>query len=116
MIKIDQASKTAPYRQIYDQLAAQIHSGELLAGQKLPSIRQLASELQMSPRTVARAYKELDTAGLVKSESRLGTRVVGSHAANSKTAATAATFVSAARQAGLDLEEATAMVSALWES
>ena len=61
--------------QIHDSAAACPHSGALPAGTRLPSIRQLASDLDLAPGTVARAYRELEAADLVSSRVRHGTVV-----------------------------------------
>ena len=69
------ASPTPPFEQIRSQIAALITSGELEAGLRLPTVRQLASDLRVAPGTVARAYKELEGAGLVVTRRAAGTRV-----------------------------------------
>ena len=57
----------AIYEQIVNQLKSAIISGELKAGEALPSIRALASELEVSVITTKRAYEELDKEGLIRS-------------------------------------------------
>ena len=47
------------YEQIKDQIRAAVLSGELAAGEALPSLRKLAKELRISVLTVTRAYNEL---------------------------------------------------------
>ncbi len=56
----------AYYEQIKRQLAAQILSGALPAGHKLPSIRALAAQLSVSVITTQRAYNELESAGYIE--------------------------------------------------
>ena len=53
------------YEQITRQLRAKIVSGELAAGQALPSMRLLARELRISVITTKRAYEELEREGLI---------------------------------------------------
>ncbi|KAB1643660.1 GntR family transcriptional regulator [Gulosibacter chungangensis] len=53
-----------------------IRSGELEAGHRLPSIRQFVGDLRIAPGTVARAYRELETMGLITSNRAGGTRVL----------------------------------------
>lgn len=64
---------------IYVQLVTQIMqlaaSGRLPVGSELPTIRELAEQLLINPNTVARAYRELEQAGLVISRRGTGTRV-----------------------------------------
>lgn len=62
----------AIYEQIVNQLKNDIVSGELKAGEALPSIRALASELQVSVITTKRSYEELEKEGLIRSVSGKG--------------------------------------------
>lgn len=57
----------AIYEQIMNQLKNAIVIGELSAGEALPSIRALASELEVSVITTKRAYEELEHEGLIRS-------------------------------------------------
>lgn len=57
----------AIYEQIVNQLKNAIVTGELKAGEALPSIRMLASDLQVSVITTKRAYEELEKEGLIRS-------------------------------------------------
>ncbi len=57
----------AIYEQIVNQLKNQIVTGELKAGEALPSIRSLASGLEVSVITTKRAYEELEKEGLIRS-------------------------------------------------
>jgi DNA-binding transcriptional regulator YhcF (GntR family) len=75
VIEVDAASPVPPYEQVRAQVAALIESGELIEGARLPAIRQLAGDLGLAPGTVARAYRELEAAGLVVSRVRHGTTV-----------------------------------------
>jgi len=74
MITIDELDARPPFEQIREQLTDQIRSGALAAGTRLPSVRQLAGDLRLAAGTVARAYSELESDGLLES-SRSGTRV-----------------------------------------
>lgn len=66
-IHIDPFSGEPIYRQIVEQVKFLSASGKMLAGDKLPSIRSLAEHLKINPRTVVRAYEELEHSGLVVS-------------------------------------------------
>jgi GntR family transcriptional regulator len=63
------------YLQIVQQVKHLIASGRLQAGEELPPIRVLAQQLLINPNTVARAYRELETAGIVAKRSTTGTYV-----------------------------------------
>ena len=74
----DAARQGSPvYRQIADQIRAQIAAERLAVGSRLPPIRELARELQVNRDTVALAYEQLARAGLVESTVGRGTFVAG---------------------------------------
>ena len=66
-------------RPLFDQLRSQIieavRAGTLPPGSRLPTVRELAGELGLAVNTVARAYRELETAGIVETRGRFGTFV-----------------------------------------
>ena len=108
---VDPESPESPFEQVRAQVEAQIRSGRLLPGDRLPTVRALAAQLGLAVNTVARAYKLLEAAGLVETHSRAGTTVAsGAHAAEAALGALAAQFVAEARQAGLDDAAAVALV------
>ena len=74
-VEVNGASPVPPFEQLREQLARLIASGALAAGTRLPTVRQLASDLSLAPNTVARAYRELEAAGLVETHGRRGTLV-----------------------------------------
>src|SRR5213083_1269104 len=61
------------YRQIVNQVKYLVGSGRLSPGEELPPIRVLAEQLVVNPNTVARAYRELEGAGLVEKRRTAGT-------------------------------------------
>jgi GntR family transcriptional regulator len=61
------------YRQIIDQVRGGMASGSLVAGDQLPTVRQLAVDLAINPNTVARAYRELELGGLLETHQGTGT-------------------------------------------
>lgn len=63
------------YLQIVNQVKYQVASGRLAPGEELPAIRNLAEQLVVNPNTVARAYRELETAGVVEKRRTAGTYV-----------------------------------------
>ena len=75
MITLDPRSPTPPFEQVRVQIAEQVRSGALAAGSRLPTVRRLADDLGIAPNTVARAYRELESDGLVETRGRNGTVV-----------------------------------------
>src|SRR6185312_1676277 len=63
------------YKQIYNKVKYLVASGLLCAGEELPPIRTLAEQLLINPNTVARAYRELEHAGIVVKRGTVGTFV-----------------------------------------
>lgn len=74
-IRLSQASGVPFYRQLVDQLAGLIRSGQLPPHQRLPSFRELAPQLLVSLITVRRAYADLEAAGLIDCRQGQGTFV-----------------------------------------
>lgn len=74
-VEIDPDGPLPPYEQIRHQIEVMIVSGRLPEGTRLPSIRQLANDLSLAANTVARAYRELEAAGVVVTRLRNGTTV-----------------------------------------
>lgn len=82
-------------------------------GARLPSVRQLASDLGLANNTVVRAYRELETAGLVRSRRGSGTQVIAPPAATDvkvKLAEYAHSYAAAVRQLDATDEDALAAV------
>jgi len=72
-IKLDMKSGVPFYRQIIDQVKTAMATGRLDAGDRLPTVRQLAVSLSINPNTVSRAYTELELTGLVETQMGSGT-------------------------------------------
>ena len=74
-LRIEAADPTPPYEQLRSQLESLIGAGELPLDSRLPPVRQLAGDLGVAVGTVARAYRELEQQGLIRSRRGGGTRV-----------------------------------------
>jgi GntR family transcriptional regulator len=74
-IHISTQSGTPLYQQIIRQIKYLVASGKLAPGEEIPPIRELAEQLMINPNTVARAYLELERAGLVIMRPGSGTHV-----------------------------------------
>ena len=125
LVRVDPASDEPPFWQVRRQLSEAIVDGRLPVGTKLPPIRALAEQLGLAANTVARAYRELEVAGLVLTRGRLGT-VVASDAdpseggsgdavpgvgADAAVRLAAGDYARAARAAGIPDGDAVALVS-----
>lgn len=73
---IDPRSPTPLWEQIAARIRVAIASGELQAGEGLPSVRELARRLLINPATVSQAYKELAKEGFVEARHGAGTFVL----------------------------------------
>src|SRR4051812_33597267 len=74
-IHISTADGIPIYLQIVNQVKYLVSSGRLAPGEELPPIRTLAEQLVVNPNTVARAYRELEAAGIVEKRRTSGTYV-----------------------------------------
>jgi DNA-binding transcriptional regulator YhcF (GntR family) len=110
MITLHSDSTLPPYEQIRAQLAAQINDRTLPVGTQLPTVRRLADDLALAVNTVARAYRELEAAGLVETRGRAGTVVRTSDPALERVHAAAASYATLVRSTGLGTEEALQLV------
>jgi GntR family transcriptional regulator len=72
-IQIDFRSGIPIYIQIMNQIRQMVANGDLKPGDQLPTVRQLAIDLQVNWNTVARAYRLLDEAGLISTQQGRGT-------------------------------------------
>jgi GntR family transcriptional regulator len=74
-LEIDTASAEAVYEQIVRQIQQGVQAGSLAPGDALPSIRQIADDLELNPNTVAKAYKILENNHVIVTAGRRGTFV-----------------------------------------
>lgn len=72
---IDFRSGVPVYIQLVEQMMTHLSSGELQAGEQIPTVRQMASELRINFNTVARAYRMLNEAGLISTQQGRGTYI-----------------------------------------
>jgi GntR family transcriptional regulator len=110
----------AIYEQIVNQMKNAIVTGELTAGEALPSIRALAADLSVSVITTKRAYEELEKEGLIRSVAGKGFYVCEYNTDYLKEKQLMmlekrlGEIIGEAKRAGLSCEELTEMVQALY--
>ena len=107
---VDPASSVPPYEQVRQQVTAQVEAGTLVPGDRLPTVRGLAEELGIAANTVARAYRELESAGVIETRGRAGSFVTGDEVESSAKAA-AASYAAQVRALGLSPDQALALVA-----
>ena len=120
-IFLSNAGQAPIYAQIARQIKQQILSGQLRAGEPLPSIRLLAKELRISVITTKRAYEELEADGFIVTQAGRGSFVAAQNPALlreehlKKMESCLQNAVDAARLGGISCEEACETLRLLWE-
>ena len=103
MFRVDHESAVTLYEQLRTQVIDQVKNGELIAGTKLPPVRQLATELAVAPYTVARVYRLLEQDGFLETRGRNGTVVSArSGTADEVLQVEANDYASRAKELGVD--------------
>lgn len=105
---------TPLFEQLRRRIVALADEGGLAVGAKLPSVRGLAGELGVAPHTVARAYRELEAAGVLATAGRAGTTVAPRGRRDQELSTAATAFAEAASSRGCSLEEAVALLRAAY--
>lgn len=117
IVSIDHDLSTPAFEQLRSQITRLVRSGAVEPGARLPTVRQLAKDLELAPGTVQRAYRELENDGLVEGRGRRGTFVrsqveeVPPDVLDDALAAAATRFALAAQQLGADRQDALAAIS-----
>lgn len=106
LIDVDPSSPVAPYEQVRASVTALVHSGALPPHTRLPAVRRLAVDLGLAANTVARAYRELEAAGVVETRGRLGTFVVEAADGPDEAREAARAFARRMRELGVSPERA----------
>ena len=83
-LEVDAHSPVPIYEQIVDGIQRLVREDKLVSGAFLPSVRQLASDLDVNPNTVARAYGLLEKDGILETARRRGTRIAGNAPARAR--------------------------------
>ena len=108
------------YEQIYEGLRRLMLTGAIAPEEKLPSVRELASDLAINPNTIQRAYRELERAGYIYTVSGKGAYCAGlEQAADGRRAELLARLEETARELrllGVKEEDVAARLRAAWQS
>ncbi|GAB4098874.1 GntR family transcriptional regulator [Sinomonas halotolerans] len=102
------------FEQLRRRILALVDDGALPVGRRLPPVRGLATELGVAPHTVARAYRELEEAGVLVTAGRAGTSVAPRGAREEELAAAARSFAAAVLASGASLEDALALAASAY--
>jgi len=102
-------SGVPPYQHLVQQVRRSLRLGLLVAGDQLPTVKEVVGQLAINPNTVLKAYRELEHAGLVAARPGVGTFVVGTLSDSTMTAhgplrRDLRRWLEKARRAGLDDE------------
>lgn len=131
ILRVDATSALPVYEQIRSQVTRMVVAGTLDPGTRLPTIRQLANDLQVAKGTVAKAYALLEEGAVIETRGRRGSftlpvplaaeggarrtdGVDDGAVGRARLAEAAEAFAVAARQLGVQLEDATAAVEHSW--
>jgi GntR family transcriptional regulator len=117
--RLDARTGVPAYRQLVDQVRQAVRLGVLTPGDRLPSVREVVTQIAINPNTVHRAYRELEVAGLAEGKPGLGTFVlendnlgVAPPERTRELLGELRTWMESARKAGLDDDGIRGLVSA----
>jgi DNA-binding transcriptional regulator YhcF (GntR family) len=114
-LRLDGHAGRPLFDQLRNQIIEAIRAGTLAPGARLPTVRELAGQLGLAVNTVARAYRELEAAGIVETRGRFGTFVARADPADTAMADAARVYVDVARGLGLGKTEAVRYLEAAYD-
>ena len=116
-LRVDPRSPEPASVQVRQGVVGLVESGALAPGARLPTVRHLATDLGLAANTVAKAYRELEAAGVVETRGRHGTFVAASSDARERAVDEAARdYVQRVRGLGLDADAAVERVRRAWQA
>ena len=116
MFSLNASSGVPIYRQIVYQARLAVAGGRIRPGERLPSVRAIATQLGINPMTVSKAYSMLEQAGVVVRQPGIGMVVSDSGALPLEAIAPdARELVRTAKQLGLSREELVQRIENIWE-
>jgi DNA-binding transcriptional regulator YhcF (GntR family) len=116
--RLDGSSGVPPYLQLVQQVRQSLLLGYLSAGDRLPTVKEVAGELAINPNTVVKAYRQLEHEGLAAGRPGQGTFITGTLEPPSARASEALRrslekWLREAADAGLSDEAVTALIAAV---
>jgi GntR family transcriptional regulator len=114
--KPNTGSSVALFEQLRLHVIEQADQGKLAPGTRLPAVRALAGTLGVAPHTVARAYKELEAAGVVATKGRNGTVVCARDERWGALSEAAADYAAAAKSQGATFAQAVHLLAAAYDA
>jgi DNA-binding transcriptional regulator YhcF (GntR family) len=114
--KPNTGSSVALFEQLRLHVIEQADQGKLAPGTRLPAVRALAGALGVAPHTVARAYKELEAAGVVATKGRNGTVVCARDERWGALSSAAAEYAAAAKSQGATFAQAVHLLAAAYDA
>jgi GntR family transcriptional regulator len=114
--RLDASSGVPPYLQLVHQVRQSLLLGYLRAGDRLPTVKELAGDLAINPNTVVKAYRQLEHEGLAGGRPGQGTFITAAlapppPAASELLRASLEEWFRSAQEAGLSEEAVTALIA-----
>ena len=106
LLRVDADASTPLFDQLRTGVIDGVRAGALPPGTRLPTVRELAGQLGVATNTVARAYRELESAAIVETRGRFGTFISRVDPTDAAMAAAAKEYVDAAQALGLTKSDA----------
>jgi DNA-binding transcriptional regulator YhcF (GntR family) len=106
LLRVDASASTPLFDQLRTGVIDGVRAGVLPPGTRLPTVRELAGQLGVATNTVARAYRELESAAIVETRGRFGTFISRVDPTDAAMAAAAKEYADVARALGLTKSDA----------
>ncbi|MDY6871026.1 MAG: GntR family transcriptional regulator [Actinomycetota bacterium] len=114
-VSLDARAARPLFHQLRTQIIDAVRDGRLTPGTRLPPVRELAGQMGLAVNTVARAYRELETAGVLETRGRFGTFVSRVDPADTAMATAAQNYVETARALGIEKSAALRYVESAFD-
>jgi DNA-binding transcriptional regulator YhcF (GntR family) len=112
---VEQGSDVPPYSQLRRRVIDARARGALAPGTRLPPVRRLATWLDLAPNTVAKAYRELEAAGVIETRGRSGSFVRAASDAEDRALALTRDYLAALRGLGLTARQGRSLLDRVLE-